>query len=1178
MTTPMRARLRRLRFALLACAATLVILLGVLAGLTQLAMPWLQAHPQHVEHWLSKKLERPVRIGHLTGAWIGGGPVLALDNVEIGASASGQPGLRIPRAELAFDLYAVALRSHAMTEFRVTGLDLRLVREGGSWQLYGLDIGAPARGNDEPFSLGALGALEIRDLSLVVDDRQNNLHAKLAAPVVRLLNEGRVTRALGRVRFGAPTAPLLDFVADIDVGQRSGEVYLGGLALDLASASEIDLPKGLRLLGGSGAIQLWARLTAGRLDDVRAKVDLENARFGSSAAVAVMEGTEIAPRIAFDRLAFVGRWLRTRDGWTFDLADGTTTTDAEAVPGGLSLAWQMADGTAAWNGSARGLPLQAIGDFAMLAGGMPDALRRWLYLAHPRGLVDSATLRWRGAEDFDVDARVSALGMASVGAVPGFDALDADIRGDAGAVLVHVPQQPLRVDYPHVFREAFEMRAFGGDVVIGAHDGAWNGATDRLAFRCRRLRRRGAWQHRCLRRPKAVRRSLRPRGPWRSRAAKLFLPTITLSPNALEWLDKALVGGHVVSGDAVLRGDLADWPFRDDGGRLSAHAEVSDVTLAYADAWPPAEKIHAFADFINDGLEVHADAMEVMDNKVGEARAAIADYGLLDLDLAAKGEGTGANLLRFLRATPVGERYGEYLGELSVTGRGLVDFTLDLPIKHLEDLTLDGRVALSGAKVDYKRFDLHFLDATGALRFNEKGFSADRVDVGFRERKAVLSLAIGGDVSDPAHAMEASLVGTYPVTTVFADVPVLAPALGRFPGESQWNVAVLVARTDASPATSRLVLSSDLVGIAIDLPPPLGKAASAAVPFKGSLDLPYEGANFSARLGQAVGVSGRVPGPGREFAARIGFGPGETPAPPAQGIAIGGDMAVLDAGAWFDLAGPVGGATVDNLVHTVDIDARDFVLANRHFGPTKVIAATSPATTTIRFEGQALAGELALPTADIATRGIDASFARIHWPDASDESTEPGKKNDMAPTGLPPLRLSVEDFRLGPASFGSAKFVSKPIPDGMRIETLESHSPNVTMTASGDLDRYRAGQPFPARHQSICAESRSHDGCARIRRTHRRRRDEGDDRCDLARWPVRVFPGEPRRDPRGGRRGGTHPRCGTGCRTSVRTVFPDGDPAPPQPGLHRLLPVGAELQLDFGRIPASPTATRSPTA
>ena len=147
MSTPWRARLRRLRFATLAAFASGVILLGVLAGLTQLAMPWLEHHPQHVEHWLSVRLDRPVRIGHLSGAWVGGGPLLRLDDVRIGATGVGQNAMAIAHAELAFDAYALFKRNSAFSEFRLSGLDLQLVNEASVWHLRGLDLG-PAQQAD----------------------------------------------------------------------------------------------------------------------------------------------------------------------------------------------------------------------------------------------------------------------------------------------------------------------------------------------------------------------------------------------------------------------------------------------------------------------------------------------------------------------------------------------------------------------------------------------------------------------------------------------------------------------------------------------------------------------------------------------------------------------------------------------------------------------------------------------------------------------------------------------------------------------------------------------------------------------------------------------------------------------------------------------------------------------
>jgi len=1042
-TTVLRMCLRRLRFALLAVAATCVIVLGVLAGITQLAMPWLTQHPQQVERWLSDRLGRTVTIGHLDGRWVGGGPLLALDDVRIAGSTGNAP-LLIPHAELAFDLLAAAQRNKAFTEFRLADVELRLVHEGGEWKLRDFDLGASSP-RDEPVSMGALGALEITRLKLGIDDPAQDLHLQFTAPVLRVLNRGSVMRVLGRVRSAGSEAPPLELVADIDPAERSGDVYVGGRDLDLAAFAAGMSPGGVRPLAGRGAVQVWLRLAAGRIDDVRARIDLKDAQFAASDPVAIGDGSLIEPRAAFDRLALVARWMREADGWTLDVADFVTALDGK--PARLTLERRGDDVAPRWRAGAAAVALEPLGNLAMLSARVPGELRRWLYLAHPRGLLEQAAFALHD-DAYAVSANLRGGEATSVDAIPGIEDLDVDVVGDEAALLAQLPDKALRVNFARVFRKPFAFSRFGGDVVARRTEDGWRIETDRVGFEGEGYggELRGSIDVAEGRRPSLDLYALASHGDVV--AAKLFWPTNTMPPQAVAWLDRALVGGRVEQGRVAIHGDLADWPFHNRAGRFIAVGALDDATLAYHENWPPAEHIHGTATFVNDGMRVDADSVTSMGNKVTEASATIEDFGPLVLDLAAKGEGGGPGLLAFLRATPIGKRYQEQLKDIAVGGRGVVDFTLKLPIKEVEALALDGKVELVGARIDHNAYGLHFNDASGVLRFNQKGFLADGLDTTFRERKAKLTVAIGGYVADPRHVFEASVGGTWPVASVFADVPVLLPMLGGVQGESAWTARVGVDHAENGNARATLGLDSDLVGTAIALPPPLAKAADASVPFHLDLGLPYAGQEFSARLGAIAGMRGRAPGGGRAFGARIDFGEGAVAAPPAQGIVIGGRVARLDAGSWLDLVetGSGGG----DIVNALDVRADDFVFGGREFDDTGLAIENTPAKTTIRIDGSALAGTLDVPRGDLAAHGITATFARVHWPEAPADAPDAGALADVAPGSLPPLHLRVEDFQLGKASFGSAQFDSHPIAGGMQIDTLESHSPNVTMIGSGD--------------------------------------------------------------------------------------------------------------------------------
>jgi uncharacterized protein (TIGR02099 family) len=1053
----LRRTLRRLRFALFTLATTVIIVLALLMGATQLAMPWLVRNPARIESWLSARLQQPVRIGAVSGTWAGGGPVLTLDHVMIGSANAGQPPLEIPRAELALSLYAPFQRGRAWSEFRLLGLDVRFVRDDAGWHLRGLDLGAgPAR--TEPISMGALGVLVLKDLKLAVDDPREDVHLSLGASEVRVVNQGATTHLAGKVRnlAGDPArldpAPI-DLIADVDLERRSGILYAGGRDVDLARFGAQRPFSGIELLTGRGDAQIWIGVNAARVDSVRVRLDLRDATFAAHDALALDDGISIAPRTHFERVAFVARWLREDEGWTADVADLVVAHGAAPLPpAGITIERRGEAGNARYRAQTTNLALEPIGSVAMLSSRLPDALRRWLYLAHPEGQIGGGDARWNGAQDFDVDLLLHEAGFASAGFVPGIDRVEAEIHGDASALMLEIPQQSLRVDYPRVFRRPFMFSALGGDIVAFRDDDSWRIGTDRIAFEGEGYGgevRGGAEIQDDHTRPLLDLYATVTHADVV--AAKLFWPTNVMPPAAVAWLDRALVAGKLDEGRVLVRGDLDSWPFHDNAGRFEARGHITETTFDYNDEWPRAEHLDAIASFVDDGMQVEADSAEVKGNRVASATASIADLGEPVLDLSVKGNGSGANLLAFLRDTPIGKRYESTLKDLSIGGSGDLAFTLNLPIKEASKLALDGTVALSKANLDDAAFDLHFTDAAGTVRFNQGGFAASPLSVGFRQSPAQFSIAVGGYVADPKHAVEARLEGQYPATTVFADVPDLQPALARFPGISTWTGSLTVDESDdANGGRKRLTLSSDLRGTAIDLPAPLAKPADAAQPFELALDVPFVGQPFEAKLGDLVHARGRLPSPTDPLAARVTFGAQSNAPLPAHGVAIDGRAPTLDASGWLDLALRSSDGTGQGLVEGIDLHADDFTISDKHFSDMHVQVGDNAGATELKLDGDALAGVLRIPGRDIASLGVTAEFQRFHWPESAPDAPDTSALSDIAPSALPPLHVTIDDFMLGQASFGKAELESRPLAGGMHVDKIESHSPNVTMSATGD--------------------------------------------------------------------------------------------------------------------------------
>jgi uncharacterized protein (TIGR02099 family) len=1070
----LRRTLRRLRFTLFALITTLIITLAVLIGFVQLAVPWLARNPERIEAFLTERLHQPVKIGHVDGAWLGGGPVLALEDVRIGDAKDDATPFHVPRAELAISFYAPFQHDRSWSEFRLVGVDAELTRDAAGWHLRGLDLaGAPASSSRQELSMGALGMLVLKDFKIGVDDPSTDLHLSLGASEIRVVNRGATTHLAGKVRnlsndatalsttTGSPATPQtaspIDLIADVDLNRRSGIFYAGGRDIDLARFVAHRALAGIDLVTCAGDAQIWIGLEAGHVESVRARVDVHDTVLAAHDPVALDGKVNVTPRARFDRLAFVARWLRDDDdgGWTTDVADFVVTRDATPTPPAELTLERRGNDDARYRAQATNIALEPIGNIAMLSSYTPPGLRRWLYLAHPEGQLAGADFRFAGAKDFDIDAVLHAAGFASANAVPGIDRLDAELHGDADGMLLTLPEQPLRVDYSHVFRKPFVFTKIGGDFVAYRTDDAWRLDTDRFVFDASSFAgevRGGAEIQDDGSRPLLDLYALVTHADVT--AAKLFWPTTTMAPQAISFLDRAIVGGTVQEGRVVVRGDLDSWPFRDNAGRFEARAHIVDTTFEYSNEWPRAEKLDAIANFVDDGMLVDVDSAEVKGNRVTSATGRIANFGDMVLELTAKGDGSGANLLEFLRATPIGREHEDVLKDLSIGGKGVLGFTLNLPIKDTSKSTLDGTVELGAANLDDAAFDLHFVDASGTLRFNQSGFMAGPLDVGFRQHPAKLSLAIGSYASDRANAVEARLTGRFPATTVFADMPDILPALARFPGDADWTAALSVASSTApGGGTKKLTVTSDLRGIAIDLPPPLRKDANTPEAFRLALDLPFLGQNFTAKLGDIAAVEGRLPSPAKPFAARLTFGDAGSGALPERGLAIGGRVPTFDAGGWLDLVQPGGndkGGGGPGLVQGIDLRIDDFTVADRSFGAMRLLVNDAQGATEVRLDGAALSGVLRVPASDFARQGVTARFDRFHWPESPPDAGDSAALPEVAPASLPPLHISVDDFMLGKASFGAAEFESHPIANGMRVDKLDSSSPNVKMSASGD--------------------------------------------------------------------------------------------------------------------------------
>ena len=1038
-----RSGWRRVRRNLWNLVALLIIVAALGAGVVQLGLPWLVRNPQRVEQWLSARLERPVTIGSVSSRWLRGGPELALENVEIGAAGANGASLHFDRAALALNPFAIFQRNGAWNEFRLSGLELSLSHDSdGRWSLRGLDLPtSPANKGD---GLGALGALVLEDLVVHLDDPQHAVKVDLAASELRLINRSAGPRVLGKIRRVGSDNPPLDIVIDSSPDHRRGNAWIGGQGLDLAAlASRLPLDD-IRIDRARGAIDAWASWDDGALREVSVKFELADVRMQRI-------DVDALPAVDLDALSGVARFRLDAGGWDIDVADWRLARPGKPLSEPARFAMRRSGEPAQWLAGADRIDIAGLAPLATLAPGVPDGLRRWLADAVPQGVLDHPRLRYDSADAYQLSTGFSGLAATAVGHIPGVSSLSGSIVGDAEATLVSIPKQPMQLDFPGVFRTPFRYSEIGGDVVAWHEDDGWQVKTGQLAFEGEGYGGilTGGVSFPIDRSQPALDVALALQHADIG-AAKLFWPVNVMPPKAVQWLDDALVHGSLTT-HAVFRGNLEDFPFHNDEGRFEAIAELDDLQMRFHPDWPTADHVNATATFANRGVDVDVHSGETVRNRLLSAHASIEELGKVVVEVQAKAQGRGADLLAYLRATPIGRDNATGLEGLSIGGRGDVDLKLHIPVAHSDQITLSGDVQMRAAPLASSKWDLQLDDGNGLVHFDQHGVQAKSFAVQHDGNPGTLTLAIGAAVSNDANTLELALDVPLTVQQLLQRVPNVAFLGDTIKGRSDWDIAVSIPK-DSRQQPTQLTLSSKLVGTTIDLPAPIGKDAAAARSLSIVLPLPAEGREYRLDYDGVLTHIGRVPRADQPYAGRLDLGSKVAGAMPDAGIVIGGRARELDATGWIAFAVGLGGGGSGAGLRSVDVHADALVIGDSRVPDVDVTMSFAAAGTHVELAGASVQGSVDIP-GDLARAGVTVHLPVLHWP-ASPDDAKPDDaaetRSPFAPSTAPPMHIWVGDLRVGKAEFGETRIETRPTAAGMRIDTLDARSPMFHLAATGD--------------------------------------------------------------------------------------------------------------------------------
>lgn len=1021
-------------------------------GVRYWLLPDIERYREDIVAAVSRSVGLKVSAGRIEAGWHGLRPQLSFADVRV-FDRDGREALVLPSVEGVVAWRSLLKAELVLHSLALSGPRLTLRRDPqGAIYVAGMKLGQEGGDGGLTDWVLAQSDIGIRNAEIDwLDEQRGAPPLALKALNFRLRNDGE-THAIGlSARPPQELGSELELRAELigrsvtEPGAWNGRMYAELGYSDLAGwRAWIDYPVDLRK--GQGALRLWTTLGEGKVTRATADVALTGVEVRLAGDLPLLEVSSVRGRLQ-------GR--QTAQGYEFGVRNLALDTARGPAMRSTSFraTWQRGEGKRAQRGAVAAeqielAPLAHLAEFVPFA---PD-LRRLLSDIAPQGHLFDVKFDWAGelpdAATFHARARFAGLAMNAWRTIPGFAGLSGSVEASDTKGTLHLAAAKAELDLPKIFPEPrIALETLNGEVQWERREGAaWlvriptlSYANDDLAGTAF-----GSYQY-SGEGPGVIDLSAQlMRADGRRTARYLPLSSI-LGAATRAWLADAILGGQASDVRFRLKGDLREFPFADASkGQFQVVAKVKGGVLEYASGWPRVEGIDGDLLFERDRMEIVGRTGRILGAAVANVRVSIpnllAEHPLLTIN--GQAEGPTAEFLAYIQRSPVRRMIEGLSDGISAEGRGRLQLRLDLPLDDLAKTSVAGeyRFAANSVVVDARLPQVE--RAAGRVNFTESTLALNEV----RGQLFGGPVAISGG-SGPAGV---AIVARGDATVQGMGALFEHAWRARLAGGAAYTATVAV-----NAGRTQIIFESPLRGVASELPPPLAKAASEALPLRVEVHPDRDRDRIVVAVGSiAAAEFHRLRQGDAMVLQRAGLvlspAPGETVrVPERSGVMIHGALPALDLDRWLPLLGAGGGAggstSFDLRFGTLDL-----------FGKRLTQVAVRGAATASDWAASVSAAELA---GDLAYRAegrgrLSARLKHFAVPENAPGARTPNAGTTALPeaasaTELPAVDLVAESFSHRGIRFGRVEVAARHDGPDWRIEKIAMVNPEGSLAGTG---------------------------------------------------------------------------------------------------------------------------------
>ena len=1073
--------------------AVSIIVVALLISSARLLLPYLDTYHQQVEAMISDAVGATVEVSSMEAAWHGAGPLLKLRGVRV-LNDGGSELLNFDHGSIGLNLLqSIRYRSLQIGNLVVSGVKLIITRdEAGKISVAGLEAGAAGTGDNGDEALAQRQA----------DNQQALLHWLLIQPrmaiessevtwrdlkqggrelhfsniAFKLRNQGNRHQLDGAAELPTHFGRTFSFAIDIDGDQQAQQEwrvqgYVEGKGLQLAPWLEEQAPAGVRVDKGLVETRLWFEWRDAALQRVEGDFSLQQLLLTS-----VGNGDQPAGEQSMnvDLLSGEYAWKRSATGWALSVDHFLLGRESRMwPPSRFSVATSTeADGAQVVEAKLGYIDIDDLNALLQMSDQVDERLRQQLLAFAPTGELREGYLHyWDPSRDnkqdyrYTLSSRFDGVGINAIGKLPGLNGLGGHLRLDNSGGYLALKQMSGEIEIPALFRSPLTVTALAGELYWQSGEGGWRVESRELNVENSDLE---------LSLELAL-----TGGSSTPEIALLatfdapsvvnishYLPVGIMPAASVEWLDRAIVGGNASAGQVVFYGPLDHrFPYEESPGLFDIRFNLTDGILDYAPGWPRLEEMEAEVIFAGSGMQINAVAAKILDADVTQVSARIKSFrahpALLEIDGQAQGH--ARETLNFLRRSPLNARFGAFTEGAEVTaGRSELDLSLQLPLAKLP-VKVNGLVRFEGADFYLADRAVDILDVNGELHFSETGIEVRQAQARLLGMDSVLHAA-----TLPVATGEGSTVIGAVGSAAAADVQRLLPSppFQRLDGRAAWQALLTIPARGAEKKGLSLRVTSDLKGMAVNFPEPLGKSAQQVkklvleTVFPRRLDVPMT-VQYGSQLRGIFDLDGKM----TLQRGTLTFGGAQPSMPTQRLIRIDGKLKRLSLAEWLPLIAAAKRDTDSRRaavgVGELNLEIEQLLAFERNFHYTTLALALESKGGASLWRGDIsshlMGGVLQIPV-DFEQEPLVMALDYLILPPPQVTDQPSTSSDDVNPKSLPAMKINSRYFSYADLPLGSLKLQTTRRPAGVHIKQLTLLSPLMVLTMSGDWTTTNSAQ------------------------------------------------------------------------------------------------------------------------